>query len=101
MLSKREIKRLMSEAQKEKARVHIGRDGVTQRVLRTMHDAFTGCPSHPGTRDVVRVKIHQSCTWDGTCIIEALREYLYIGEQKAGRGCFFMVFARIKGGKAC
>ena len=87
----------MSEAQKEKARVHIGCDGVTQRVLRAMHDAFAGCPSHPGTRDVARVKVHQSCTWDRHCIIEALREWVYIGEQKAGRGRFFMVFARIKG----
>lgn len=72
MRSKRELKRIVSEGMRHKARVHIGRYGVTQRVIRCYSGSYDGIPPDPTPSEIVRVKIHTGCTQSPDDIIREL-----------------------------
>lgn len=72
MRSKRELKKIVSEGMRHKARVHIGRYGVTQRVIRCYMGSYDGIPPDPTPSDIVRVKIHPGCTQSPDDIIRVL-----------------------------
>ena len=74
MKSKKELKRIISEGMKHKARVHVGRFGVRPRVLWVYRHAWDGIPTDPTPTDVVRVKIHPGCPQDDADIIQALTQ---------------------------
>lgn len=94
MLSNRQKKRFLAAAIKEKARVHVGRDGIRPRVLRAYREAYEGSQCHPGAREIVRVKIHPTCQLSDQEIVDALTGSYpseYIGRQQE----IFMVFGKI------
>lgn len=72
MRSKKELRRIVAEGMRHKARVHIGRYGVRPRVLSLYHQAYNGIPPDPTPSDIVRVKVHTGCTQDPADIIRAL-----------------------------
>ena len=63
-LSKSKTKQLMARARMQKARVHIGMNGITKPVIDAMKRSFSGMCTHPDPCDVVRVKIHPTFTGD-------------------------------------
>lgn len=55
-------KELIHKARMQKARVHIGRNGITPRVTACFVQAFKGICTHPDPSDVVKVKVHPGYT---------------------------------------
>lgn len=72
MRSKKDLKRIVAEGMRHKARVHIGRYGVRPRVLAVYHKAYHGTPPDPTPSEIVRVKVHTGCTQDPADIIRRL-----------------------------
>lgn len=62
MRSKKELKKILAEGMRHKARVHIGRYGIRPRVLWVYRHAWEGVPHDPTPTDVIRVKVHPGCT---------------------------------------
>ena len=91
MRSKRELKRIVSEGMRHKARVHIGRYGVTQRVIRCYRGSYDGIPPDPTPMEIVRVKIHQGCTQSPDDIIRVLSAD-HPSEYAGGRGDSMIFF---------
>lgn len=55
-------KELIHKARMQKARVHIGRNGITPRVTACFVQAFKGICTHPDPSEVVKVKVHPGYT---------------------------------------
>lgn len=72
MRSKRELKRIVSEGMRHKARVHIGRYGIRPRVLWVYRHAWDGVPHDPTPTDVIRVKVHPGCKMTEEQIVSTL-----------------------------
>lgn len=62
MISKREKRRLLAEGMREKARVYIGRNGITERIHRLYDDAWQGTCVRPYPVTLLRVHIQDGCT---------------------------------------
>ncbi len=73
-LSKSKTKQLMARARMQKARVHIGMNGVTKPVMQAMKRAFDGMCTHPEPSDVVRVKVHPTFSGDLQALIDQMCE---------------------------
>lgn len=72
MRSKKELKKLVSEGMRHKARVHIGRYGIRPRVLWVYRHAWDGVPHDQTPTDVIRVKVHPGCTMTEAEIVSTL-----------------------------
>ncbi len=64
----------MARARMQKARVHIGMNGVTKPVMQAMKRAFDGMCTHPEPCDVVRVKVHPTFDGDLQALIDQMCE---------------------------
>lgn len=85
MISKKKIKAIMAKARMQKARVHIGMNGVTNSVIMLMRKAFNGVCVYPTPSDVVRVKVQSTFTGDLDAAIEHLSresDSIFIGQER-------------------
>ena len=92
MRSKKQLKKIVSEGMRHKARVHIGHYGIRPRVLWVYRHAWDGVPHDPTPTDVIRVKVHPGCTMTDAEIIEALTT-AYPSEY-AGKNGDSMIFCK-------
>lgn len=81
-------KELIHKARMQKARVHIGRNGITPRVTACFVQAFKGICTHPDPSDVVKVKVHPGyagstedlidvlCAANGACFLKRIDCFL-------------------------
>lgn len=75
-LSKSKQKALVAEGMKEKARVYIGRNGITERIHRLIDSAWSGTCVRPYPVDLLRVTIQDGCPMtDGQVIDEIERRH--------------------------
>ena len=59
MFTGRQIKRMVLESRKQKPRCHLGANGVTPCVIRSLDRAFLGSCGNAPTQ-LVRVKVHET-----------------------------------------
>ena len=57
----------------QRARLHIGRNGVTRRIARLFAEAWLGTCLSPYSTDILRVKIQPSYTGSPEDIVQALK----------------------------
>ena len=61
-LTAKQTKQLLARARMQRARVHLGLNGVQPNVIALMKQAFDGTCVRPTPSDVVRVKVHPTFT---------------------------------------
>ena len=61
-LTAKQTKQLLARARMQRARVHLGMNGVQPNVIALMKQAFDGTCVRPTPSDVVRVKVHPTFT---------------------------------------
>lgn len=71
-LSSKQIKQLMARARMQRARCHIGMNGLQPNTLAAFIKAFDGYCIKPEPSDVVRVKVHPTFTGDLQALIEEM-----------------------------
>ena len=61
-LTTKQTKQLLARARMQRARVHLGMNGVQPNVIAVLKQAFEGTCVKPTPSDVVRVKVHPAFT---------------------------------------
>ena len=62
MLTAKQTKQLLAKARMQRARVHLGMNGVQPNVIAVLKQAFNGTCVKPTPSEVVRVKVHPTFT---------------------------------------
>ncbi len=73
-LTSKQIKSIMARAKMQRARVHIGLNGLQPNTLAAFINAFDGTCVRPTPSDVVRVKVHPTFTGDLQALIDQMCE---------------------------
>ncbi len=93
MISNREKRRLLAEGMREKARVYIGRNGITERIHRLYDEAWIGTCVRPYPVNLIRVHVQYGCTMTPREVVDEI-ERRHPGSECVGMRDRDIIFRR-------